>query len=82
MSGSTIKVPTDTGADYDFIAFSFNGKHSYEDFGIYRTSDSNAGYQENLTATRGDVLLSVPGMHKGKFWAYRHRRGGSVHRQL
>jgi predicted phage tail component-like protein len=46
---SIVKVPTNTNADYDFIAFSFNGKHSYEDMGIYRTSDGNDGYSMSLT---------------------------------
>ena len=73
MSGSTIKIPTDTGADYDFIAFSFNGKHSFEDFGIYRTSDGNTGYSEKLTATRGDVLLSVPGMDGEYYFGTQHK---------
>ena len=27
--------------DFDFIGFTFNGKHSYDDFGIYRTSNND-----------------------------------------
>ena len=40
---SIVKVPRNNTADYDFIAFSFGGKHSVEDFGIYRTG-KNDGY--------------------------------------
>lgn len=38
---STVKVPNDFNFDYAYIAFSFNGKNSYDDFGIYRTSDGS-----------------------------------------
>ena len=59
---SIINAPKDRTADYDYIAFSFNGKHSFEDFGIYRTSDSNSGYNETLTRTMTDKTAEVPGM--------------------
>lgn len=34
-----VEVPKNVEMDYDFIAFSFNGYHSFEDFGIYRISN-------------------------------------------
>ena len=33
--------------DYDFLAFSFGGKHSYDDFGIYRVIDGDR-YNDDL----------------------------------
>ena len=38
---STVKIPNDFTFDYAYVAFSFNGKNSYDDFGIYRTSDGS-----------------------------------------
>lgn len=38
---SIVKVPLDQNFDYTYVAFSFNGKNSYDDFGIYRTSDGS-----------------------------------------
>ena len=61
MAESIVKVPEIKDMDYDFIAFSFKGKHSYEDFGIYRTSDSNTGYSENLSPSTKDQTMDVPG---------------------
>ena len=55
-----VKVPKDNMADYDFIAFSFGGLHSYEDFGIYRISDGKDGYNENLGPTMQDKTIDVP----------------------
>jgi hypothetical protein len=59
---SIIKVPRDTRADYDYIAFSFDGKHSYEDFNIYRVSDGNDGYSESLVSAISDKSIEIPGM--------------------
>lgn len=53
MADIIVKVPTNKTIDYDFIAFSFNGKHSYEDFGIYRVIDGDR-YNVNLTPTLKD----------------------------
>jgi hypothetical protein len=50
MAEIVVKVPNDRQADYDFIAFSFNGKHSFEDFGLIRTSDGSR-YNINLAPT-------------------------------
>ena len=38
---STVRVPNDFNFDYAYVAFSFNGRNSYDDFGIYRTSDGS-----------------------------------------
>jgi hypothetical protein len=46
--------------DMDFIGFTYNGKHSYRDLGIYRTS-SGSRYSNNLTATMTDKTADVPG---------------------
>ena len=65
MKESVVKVPRDKTADYDFIAFSFNGKHSYEDFGIYRVSDGNM-YKEDITPTlkdKSEEIAGRDGMH-------------------
>lgn len=48
-----IKTPTGS-MDYDFIAFSFGGKHSYEDFGVYRVSEGDR-YQESIAQKTDNV---------------------------
>ncbi len=70
---SIINAPKDRTADYDYIAFSFNGKHSFEDFGIYRTSDSNSGYNETLTRTMTDKTAEVPGMDGQYYFGTQHK---------
>ena len=47
-------------ADMDFIGFTYNGKHSWRDLGIYRTSDGSR-YSGGLTATMTDKTAEVPG---------------------
>jgi hypothetical protein len=49
-------------ADYDFIGFTYNGKHSIDDFGIYRTSDGSR-YNHNLIPQLNDKTADVPGGH-------------------
>jgi predicted phage tail component-like protein len=71
--GSIIKVPRDTVADYDYIAFSFDGKHSYEDFGIYRVSDGKEGYDESLVSAISDATVEVPGMDGQYFFGTQHK---------
>ena len=46
--------------DYDFIGFSFNGKHCLEDFEMYRTSDGSR-YNDDLVPTMNDKIIDVPG---------------------
>lgn len=57
---SIVRVPKDSSMDYDFIAFSFNNKHSYEDFGIYRVSDGNR-YNTELNPQIADRTAEVMG---------------------
>ena len=59
MAESIVKLPRDLNADYDFIAFSFNGKHSYEDFGLIRTSEGDR-YNEDLSPQMNDLTAEVP----------------------
>jgi predicted phage tail component-like protein len=46
--------------DYDFIGFTYNGKHSVRDLKIYRTSNSNR-YEEGITPTLKETTASVDG---------------------
>ena len=54
--------------DMDFIGFTYNGKHSWRDLGIYRTSDG-ARYNENLAASLNDKVTDVPG-GDGQYYFY------------
>lgn len=47
-------------ADWDFIGFTYNGKHSIRDLGIYRVSSGNR-YEDNITAAMTDKTVDVPG---------------------
>jgi hypothetical protein len=60
MAESIVKVPRDAASDMDFLAFSFNGQHSWDDFGIYRVVDGDR-YNENLSPTLIDKTAEVPG---------------------
>jgi hypothetical protein len=46
--------------DTDFIGFTYNGKHSITNFGVYRTSDGSR-YNDNLVPTMTDKTADVPG---------------------
>lgn len=59
MAESIVRSPKEK-ADMDFLAFSFDGKHSYDDFGLWRTSDGDR-YNENLTPTITDKTAEAPG---------------------
>jgi hypothetical protein len=48
------------GYDYDFIGFTYNGKHSIGDFGIYRTSDGSR-YNDDLVPALNDKTADIPG---------------------
>ena len=60
MAESIVKIPSAEAQGLDFLAFSFNGKHSWDDFHIYRTSDGDK-YNENLTPVLQDKTAEVPG---------------------
>ena len=59
MATVIVKVPEDN-IDYDFIAFTYNNKHSVKDFGIYRTSNGDR-YETNITPPMKDKIAEVPG---------------------
>lgn len=46
--------------DYDFIGFTYGGKHSIDDFGIYRTSDGSR-YNDSLIPPLTDKTADIPG---------------------
>ena len=70
---SIVKVPNNRTFDYDHIAFTFNGKHSVEDFGIYRVSKSNF-YDEELTPTLQDQTAEAPGMEGLYYFNTKHKQ--------
>lgn len=54
--------------DYDFIGFTYGGKHSIDDFGIYRTSDGDR-YVDNLIPQLNDKTADIPG-GEGQYYFY------------
>ena len=60
MVESVVKLPRDLNGDMDFLAFSFGGKHSWDDFGIYRTINGDR-YDESLSPALTDKTAEVPG---------------------
>jgi predicted phage tail component-like protein len=73
MAECIVKAPKDATMDYDYIAFSFNGLHSYEDFGIYRISDGDR-YNDELAPTTQDLTAEVPGGDGMYFFGTHHRQ--------
>ena len=47
--------------DFDFMGFTYNGKHSYRDLGIYRVSNGDR-YEETFTPAFQEKTASVDGM--------------------
>lgn len=60
MAESIVKIPSAEAQGLDFLAFSFNGKHSWDDFHIYRVINGDR-YEENLSPTLTDKTAEVPG---------------------
>ena len=60
MAESIVKVPSVEALGLDFLAFSFNGKHSWDDFHIYRVINGDR-YEENLSPALTDKTAEVPG---------------------
>jgi hypothetical protein len=58
--------------DFDFIGFTYNGKHSYNDFGIYRTSDGSR-YNDILIPQLLDKTIDVPGREGQYFFNSQHK---------
>ena len=72
MAESIVKVPEGC-VDQDFIAFSFNGKHSYKDFGLIRTSDGSR-YNENINPNLEDITVDVPGADGSYYFGTTHKQ--------
>lgn len=47
--------------DFDFMGFTYNGKHSYRDLGVYRVSGGDR-YEETFTPTFQEKTAQVDGM--------------------
>jgi predicted phage tail component-like protein len=60
------------GEMQDFVGFTYNGKHSIKDFGIYRTSDGSR-YNDNLVPTMADVAAEAPGADGEYFFSTKHK---------
>lgn len=74
MAQSIVKAPLNADSrDYDFLAFSFNGKHSYDDFGIYRVSDGDR-YNTELTPQMNDKTVDNAGGDGTFFFGTTHKQ--------
>ena len=73
MAESIVKVPSTASSDMDFLAFSFNGKHSWDDFGIYRISDGDR-YNENLSPIMTDKTAENSGGDGMYFFGTNHKQ--------
>lgn len=60
MAISKVIIPTTANGDYDFLAFSFNGLHSWDDFKIIRISDGDR-YNTELGPQSQDKTAENPG---------------------
>ena len=60
MAESIVKVPSTAGSDFDFLAFSFNGLHSWDDFKIYRTISGDRHDLPTVGQIK-DITVEVPG---------------------
>lgn len=58
--------------DMDFIGFTYNGKHSFRDLNIYRTSNGSR-YNDNLNATLTDKTADVPGSNGQYYFGTTHK---------
>lgn len=68
-----VYAPKDPTFDYDYVAFSFNGKNSYDDFGIYRTSDSGR-YNLPLIPELSDQTADVVGTDGQYYFSTYHKK--------
>ena len=59
--------------DFDFLGFLFNGKHSFLDFGIYRTSDGSR-YNANMAPTLTEKTAEVPGGNGMYYFGTQHKQ--------
>jgi predicted phage tail component-like protein len=70
---TTIKSPESNTMDYDFLAFSFNGQHSLDDFHLYRTSDGDR-YNSDITPTLSDITGESPSADGMYFFKTLHKQ--------
>ena len=73
MAESIVRAPNDATADYDYLAFSFNGLHSWDDFEIYRTGDGDR-YNIELGSTMQDKTAENPGGDGMYFFGTNHKQ--------
>lgn len=73
MAENIVYPPQATEMDWDYIAFTFKGKHSYEDFGIVRVSDGDR-YTQNLTPNLSDKTAEADGSDGMYFLGTQHRQ--------
>ena len=60
MGVSRVIIPSTATNDFDFLAFSFNGKHSWDDFKIIRVSNGDR-YNTELGPQMSDKTAENPG---------------------
>ena len=73
MAESIVKVPSTAGQDFDFLAFSFNRKHSWDDFGLYRVSDGDR-YNTELSPQVNDITAENPSADGTFFFGSYHKQ--------
>ena len=73
MSESIVIVPSTANQSWDFLGFSFNGKHSWDDFKIIRTSDGDR-YNINLGPQSQDKTAENPGGDGMYFFGSNHKQ--------
>jgi predicted phage tail component-like protein len=72
MAESKVIIPLNTGDD-DFLAFSFCGKNSRQDFKLWRTSEGNR-YNNNLAPTMNDKTAEIQGSDGVHFFRTEHKQ--------
>lgn len=68
-----VKAPKNNQADYDYIAFSYNGYHSFEDLKIYRVSNGSR-YEDSLAPNIENKTATVEGYNGEYLFDTFHRR--------
>jgi hypothetical protein len=58
MANCIVTPPANATMDYDYLAFTFDGKNSYDRFGIVRTGDGDR-FNEELLPTAQDITAEV-----------------------
>lgn len=73
MANCIVTPPANATMDYDYLAFTFDGKNSYDTFGIVRTGDGDR-YNEELLPTTQDTTAEVTGGDGMYFFNTRHKQ--------